>query len=143
MLALLAGMGALLVACGDKHAWYRIDDYPGFTLAPVLKEETSIEDPSKGAPERMIKLNEQLQVQCNYCHVDGDPRTCFLTPEGTVSRLMIDLADRFKVECAHCHAESPTKLTLAGRFSLRDLRDPARRWTCAKCHDAGFKLKRM
>ncbi len=129
-----------LVACSNPRAWYRMDDYPGFTLRPIVDFEEPIEDPSSGAPPRMIKLNKQLNVSCSYCHVEGDAVTANLTTPGTTSRLMMDLADRFKVECTYCHAGAPNKYTQAGRFAERDMRIPERRWKCASCHDAGFRV---
>jgi hypothetical protein len=124
------------------HAWYHFGDYPGFSLAPVL----DFEDPSvaaayshTGAPPRMIAFDEQLQVRCGYCHVDGDPRTNDLTPEGVETRLMMDLSDRFKVGCDYCHAGAPRQFTRAGKFALRDIQQlPG--WKCATCHDQGFKV---
>jgi hypothetical protein len=112
----------------------------GITLRPLVEFQMTIEGPTKGAPPRMLGYNRELQVQCAYCHVDADATTANLTPEGTASRLMIDLADRFKVSCGYCHDRSATKLTQAGNVSLRDLRDPARKWVCARCHTLGFKL---
>lgn len=132
--ALVALACASLTAC----AYYG----PGVTLAPVLRFRETIEGPTKGAPQRMLDYNRELDVQCAYCHVDADATTGDLTPEGTCSRFMIDLADKFKVTCAHCHDASPKKLTPAGRLALRDMRDPARRWECAKCHDVAFKVRK-
>ena len=137
-LALLAA--AALVACSNPRAWYRVDDYPGFTTRPILEFEEQIEQPVGGAPPRMLKLNRELNVQCAYCHVEGDAVTSNLTTAGTTSRLMMDLADRFKVECSFCHAGAPNKYTPAGRFAERDMRLADRRWKCATCHDAGFKV---
>jgi hypothetical protein len=144
-LALVAGTSSLLASCSTSpHAWYRIDDYPAFTLDPILNFEDAVAqtDSNQGAPERMIKFNDQLQVKCSYCHLEGDPRDAGLTPAGTLSRLMEDLADRFKVECTYCHNGSPDQYTQAGKFALRDIHIPERRWKCAKCHDIGFKVTR-
>lgn len=136
----LAVLVVALVACSNPRAWYRIDDYPSYTMRPILDFEEQIEQPTSGAPPRMLKLNRELNVSCSYCHVDADAVTADLTTAGTTSRLMMDLADRFKVECSYCHAGSPKKYTQAGRFALRDMRIPDRRWKCASCHDAGFKV---
>lgn len=140
----LIAFGSLLVAlvaCGNPRAWYRVDDYPGFTMAPIVDFYVQpIDRPDHGAPPRMLKFNKELNVGCAYCHVDGDAVTCDLTTAGTTSRMMMDLSDRFKVECAYCHASSPTKMTRAGKFSERDMRIPERRWACASCHDTGFRL---
>lgn len=135
-------LGALvaLVACSNPRAWYRVDDYPGFTMHPILDFEMPIEQPTNGAPPRMIRFNNELNVGCAYCHREGDAVTADLTPAGTTSRLMMDLADRFKVECSYCHAGAPDKYTQAGRFAERDMRIPERRWKCAACHDTGFRV---
>ena len=129
-----------VAACSNPRAWYRIDDYPGFTLHPIIDFEQPIDGPTDGAPPRMLRLNAQLNVGCSYCHVEGDVVTMNLTTAGSTSRFMMDLADRFKVECDYCHAQSPTKLTRAGKFAERDMRIPERRMTCARCHDTGFRV---
>ena len=144
-MSVLLGLAAL-AACENPHAWYRVDDFRAVTTRPILSlEEATIAFPDSGgsgAPPRMVKFNDELQVQCIFCHVDGDPRTAELTPEGTESRLMMDLADRFKVECSFCHAQSPTQYTRAGKYAYRDMRIPERRWKCASCHDLGFRVTR-
>lgn len=129
---LLAAVLPALAAC----AYYE----NGVTLRPLVEFQENIEGPTKGAPPRMLAYDRELNVQCAFCHVDADATTANLTPEGTASRLMIDLADRFKVACGHCHDRSATKLTRAGEVAKRDLRDPARKWVCARCHDVGFRL---
>lgn len=135
-------LAALAAACGNPRAWYRVDDYPGFTARPLVDFEQPIEGPTRGAPTRMVEYDRQLNVGCAYCHVEGDAVTCDLTGPGTTSRLMIDLADRFKVSCSYCHAQAPDKLTRAGRYAERDMKLKERRWTCASCHDTGFKVTR-
>jgi hypothetical protein len=142
----LLGLGIVVGACSSSpHAWYRIDDYPAFTLRPLLDFEPSVatEYSLSGAPPRMVLFNDQLQVQCSYCHQDADPRTNDLTPPGVESRLMMDIADRFRVECTFCHDNSPTKYTPKGKFAYRDMHLPERRWKCAVCHDTGFRLTRV
>lgn len=152
---LLAGLASValsgLAACqSGPHAWYRVDDFPGaasWTSHPLLdfEYESSIEKPKgkkTGAPPRMVRFDDELQVQCVYCHVDGDPRNGDLTPEGTWSRVDMDISDRFKVDCAYCHDQSPRKFTKAGKFADRDYHIPERRWKCASCHDVGFKVTR-
>jgi hypothetical protein len=146
-IAALAGVCALLAACSNPRAWYRVDDYPGFTVRPLIDFEEHIEYPKDvpgggGAPPRMLRFNRELNVQCVYCHIDADAITGGLTSAGTASRRDMDLADRFKVSCDYCHAQSPTKFTRAGKFSQRDMRIPERRWACATCHDVGFKVTR-
>jgi hypothetical protein len=131
-----------LVACSNPRAWYRIDDYPSFTMRPVVEFEQPIEKPTNGAPPRMIKFNQELNVGCSYCHVEADAVTADLTTAGSTSRLMMDLSDRFKVECSYCHDHSPlvSRLTREGKFAERDMRIAERRWTCASCHDVGFRV---
>jgi len=143
---LLVATGWLLlgmVACSNPRAWYRLDDYPGFTTAPILDFYIQpIDKPTNGAPPRMLKFDRELNIGCAYCHVEADAVTADLTTAGSTSRLMMDLSDRFKVECSYCHNNSPSiaKLTRAGKFSERDMRIPERRWTCANCHDLGFRV---
>jgi hypothetical protein len=137
VMALLGAIG--LAACSNPRAWYRVDDYPGFTGRPITQFGVDIEKPDHGAPPRMLKYDAMLNVGCSYCHVEADAVTGDLTAEGTLSRLMIDMADRFKVDCNHCHI-SATKLTQAGRYAERDMHIPARRWACATCHDFGFRV---
>ena len=55
-------LAVALVACSNPRAWYRIDDYPSFTLHPVLDFEQPIDAPTNGAPPRMLKLNKELNV---------------------------------------------------------------------------------
>ena len=146
--SLVVGLGVaawlvLTSACKmDPHGWYRYDDHPGVTIRPFLEFEENIEAPTKGAPARMMAYCLELEVNCAYCHVDANAVTCDLTMAGTTSVTMIDLSERFKVDCAYCHDKSPTKLTKAGRYANRDMRIPERRWTCAGCHDLGFKVIR-
>jgi hypothetical protein len=142
----MAILPLLASACeSNPHAWYRLDDYPGFSMSPVLDMEppsVAEEYSSAGAPPRMVAFNDQLGVGCGYCHLGNDPRTCAFTPEGTTSRLMMDLSDRFKVECKYCHDGEPRKYTAKGKFAERDMRLPERRWKCAQCHDLQFKVVR-
>jgi hypothetical protein len=137
----------LASACeSNPHAWYRLDDYPSFSLRPILDFEApsvGAEYSVTGAPPRMILFNDQLNVACGYCHRECDPRTGDLTAEGTASRRDMDISDRFKVECTFCHAGGPRQFTRQGKYADRDMHLDDRRWKCAVCHDLQFKVTRF
>ncbi|MBV6493728.1 MAG: hypothetical protein LDLANPLL_01751 [Turneriella sp.] len=132
----------LLIATGLLSAKAKRGSRDISLLPKTFEEKEKI---AKG----MEKIAKELDVRCEYCHVDAerglkDGDYTILTEEGMYAHeTMFPLSKKFNVSCAFCHTGTST-MTQKGERAHQDIkfiqkikREKKKNLTCESCHIPG------